>query len=80
MYDQQLILELVEVRIKQFLHKHKQRRQSEVWHNCGLGATPLQFQLIIDKLEANGLVKVLSGKQRGVPVLEWVEQHSPENV
>lgn len=73
MHEQQLICELVEVRVKRYLFKHKQRSQAEVWNSCGLGVTPQQFEIIIEKLEEQGLIKSTCGNRKSL-ILNWVDE------
>lgn len=73
MTEQELILELVENRIKRFLMKHRCKLQSEIYIRCGRGSTPQQFFDIIKKLEKQGLVTILESERRA-PVLNWIEQ------
>jgi hypothetical protein len=72
MTEQELILALVEHRVKRFLAREKKESQSQVYARCGRGTNPQEFFTIVNRLMVEGFV-TRSVSERGKPVLHFVE-------
>lgn len=72
MTQQELILELVTLRVKRNVERKKKESQAFIYAQCGRGANPSEFQGIIDKLAKEGFLTVTLSERR-TPVLNFVE-------
>jgi DNA-binding MarR family transcriptional regulator len=69
MTEQELILELVQHRVKRFLSREKQQTQGILYARTGRGANPQEFEAILQKLSAEGFLTLTASEQRATSVL-----------
>jgi hypothetical protein len=69
----ELLKELVAVRIKRVLLRKGKQYEHNFYNDVGRGVTPQEYSSIVNKLIEDGLV-TRSVSERGKPVLQLVEQ------
>jgi hypothetical protein len=69
----ELMNELVAVRIKRVLLRKGKQYEHNFYNEVGRGVTPQEYDSIVNKLIADGVV-TRSVSERGKPVLQLVEQ------
>jgi len=68
-----LLKELVAVRIKRVLARKGRQYERNFYNDVGRGVPPQEYELILDKLISDGVVKRAT-TERGASVLMLVEQ------
>lgn len=56
MMQQELILQLIEYRVKKFLLREKQETQGILYSRTGRGANPQEFEAVLRKLAGEGFL------------------------
>jgi len=73
MTQHDLLLQLVEVRIKRILAREGKQYERNFYIRVGRGVTPQEYSAILHRLVRDGVVTRGFG-ERGVSVLQWVKQ------
>jgi hypothetical protein len=73
----ELLNELVAVRIKRVLARCEKQYENNFYNSVGRGVTPQEYIAILDKLVADGVVQRVTG-ERGSSILKLVDHTSEE--
>lgn len=74
MTEQELIIELVQLRVKRFLLREKQQTQGILYCRTGRGANPQEFESILKTLNREGFLTLTPSKVSGATLVSLVEQ------
>lgn len=71
MTQQEVLQELVAVRIKRVLLKNRTEYENELYNKCGRGVTPQEYLAIVNKLIVDGVINRTTGA-RGAKSLQLI--------
>lgn len=74
MTEHDVLLQLVECRIKRHLVRMGKELQTGLYDRCGRGITPQEYIAIVDKMIAEGVLTREPGKREGAFIIGLTKQ------